>query len=141
MNQISNSTPPRSLDELKVASKAYTELLPDDASNDLQAFFDEIFSSALAAIAAVDPYETPQLGIYDTSPMAGKSFETAGRQAISMEFRSAIMPLMLTMFMCQALTETQTMKFLRLAAAHFGMSKQDISREMEVMVEQLGITR
>lgn len=141
MNQTTTSTPPRSLDELKVASKAFTKLLPDGASNDLQAFFDEIFSSALSAIVAVDPYETPRLGLNDQSPMVGKSLDTADRQAISMEFRSEIMPLMLTMFMRQALTETETMKFLTLAAAHFGMSKQDISRELMEMAEQLGITK
>lgn len=130
MNQISTSIAPRSLEELKVASKQFIELLPDDASDDLQSFFGEIFSSALSAIAAVDPHEAICYPLDVESPMAGKSLDSVSRQEIRDELRSALIPLLLTVFVQKTLSEKQSMQLLMLLVAHFGLSKQDVAAEM-----------
>lgn len=130
MNQLSTSTAPRSLEELKVASKQFVELLPDGASDDLQAFFDEIFSSALAAIAAVDPHEAICYPLGGESPLAGKFLDSVSRQEIRDELRSAVIPLLLTVFVQKTLSEKQSKQLLMLLTAHFGLSKHEVAVEM-----------
>lgn len=137
MNQLSTSTAPRSLEELKVASRQFVELLPDDASDNLQSFFDEIFSSALSAIAAVDPHEAICYPLDMESPMAGKSLDNASRQELRDELRSALIPLLLTVFVQKTLSEKQIVPFLMLLAAHFGLSKHEVAVEMTTLASTL----
>jgi len=141
MNQISCMTTPRSLDELKAASKHFVDLHGGDSENDLQAFFDEIFSSALIAIAAVDPHEAIYYPLDKETPMAGKTLDTASHQDLRDELRSAVIPLMLMVFTTNSLPEKQSMKLLMLLAAYFGLSKAEVAIEMTRAASNLGLTK
>lgn len=139
MNQFSTIAAPRSLDELKSASIKYTKLLHSGAGEELQAFFDEIFDSALVAVAAVDPHEAVLCSLTEPSPLAGKNLLSASRQQVRDEIRTALAPLLLLVYLNKQPTPGQIQKLLILLCAHFGLSPDDAVDEMFAVAKYVGL--